>query len=157
MMKLEFMHGLRMVAIVVIAVGGCSLGGFVDSRSPFALQAQAASSVRDGVYSGEQAKRGELLYAKHCASCHGAKLEGRNQAPPLAGPEFVMNWDGMPLSDLFEKIRTSMPADEPGRLSAQENAGVVALMLRENALPFGAADLPADVERLRQIRFEAGK
>lgn len=31
-------------------------------------------SVRDGVYTQEQAKRGEMLYATYCANCHGAEL-----------------------------------------------------------------------------------
>ena len=122
--------------------------------TPFALSAQSTSSVRDGVYSAGQAKRGETLYAKNCASCHGAKLEGRNQAPPLVGAEFVMNWDGQPLSELMEKIQTSMPADKPGSLSGKENADVIAFLLRENGLPPGATDLPSDTERLKQIRFE---
>jgi len=135
-----------------------SFGSGPDTRpTPFVLSAQSQSSVRDGVYSTDQAKRGEGLYAKACASCHGAKLEGRNQAPPLAGTEFVMNWDGQPLSELLEKIQTSMPADKPGSLSVKKNADVIAFLLRENGLPGGESDLPSDSERLMQIRFESGK
>lgn len=125
--------------------------------SVFVLQAQAPSSTKDGVYTEPQAKRGEALYAKNCASCHGARLEGKNQAPPLAGGEFAMNWNDQPLSDLFDKMQTSMPADKPGSLSVKENADVLALILRENALAAGAKELSADPAELKQIKFLAGK
>ena len=36
------------------------------------LAAQASRSVWDGVYTDEQAKRGQTLYGKECSSCHGA-------------------------------------------------------------------------------------
>ncbi|MEQ1886671.1 MAG: c-type cytochrome [Bryobacteraceae bacterium] len=121
------------------------------------LHAQAPSSTKDGVFTADQAKRGDALYATHCASCHGVKYEGRNQAPPLAGPEFAMNWDGQPLSDLLEKMQTSMPGDKPGSLSARENADILAAMLRENGFPAGSAELPADGADLKGITFTAGK
>jgi mono/diheme cytochrome c family protein len=147
---------LRKMGITVVFVIGAS--GASNSRpTPFVLGAQSRSSVRDGVYSAEQARRGDALYAKNCASCHGAKLEGHNQAPPLSGAEFVMNWDGQPLSELMERIQTSMPADKPGSLSAKESAEAIALLLRENGLPAGESDLPADAERLKQIRFEGAR
>ena len=37
---------------------------------------QPTASVWDGVYTEEQAGRGQALYAKECASCHGASLSG---------------------------------------------------------------------------------
>jgi len=117
----------------------------------------AQASVWDGIYSAEQARKGEALYRQECASCHGEKLEGRGQAPPLTGGDFTMDWNGMTLDDLFEKIQTSMPADKPGQLSREQNASLLAYILGANKFPAGAADLPTDSERLRQIRFEAAK
>ena len=128
-----------------------------QTGSVFVLWAQAPSSTKDGVYTPDQAKRGEALYAKNCASCHGTKLEGKNQAPPLASGEFAMNWNDQPLSDLFDKMQTSMPADKPGSLSAKENADILALLLRENALVAGTKELSADPAELKQIKFLAGK
>src|ERR1700704_4737483 len=121
------------------------------------LQGQAPASVRDGVYSSEQARRGESLYRLECASCHGEKLEGRGQAPPLTGDEFVMDWNGMTVGDLFEKMQTSMPADQPGHLSREQNAMLLAYILSSNMYPSGSADLPADANRLRLIRFESSQ
>jgi mono/diheme cytochrome c family protein len=132
-------------------------------RSTVALGAVAAgliwaqASVWDGIYSVEQARKGEALYRQECASCHGEKLEGRGQAPPLTGGDFTMDWNGMTVDDLFEKMQTSMPADKPGQLSREQNATLLAFILNANKFPAGAAELPTEGERLRQIRFEAAK
>src|SRR5713226_2466320 len=106
--------------------------------------AQSPASVWDGIYSAEQAKRGESLYVRECASCHGAMLEGRGQAPALAGAEFTANWNGMTVGDLFEKIRSSMPADQPGRLSGDENATILAFILSFNKFPAAITELSSD-------------
>ena len=42
----------------------------------FAFQEQQSTTVWDGVYTAEQAKRGAALYADNCASCHGLALGG---------------------------------------------------------------------------------
>ena len=57
-----------------------------------------------------QAARGQALYVKQCASCHGDDLKGA-QAPPLVGDAFSGNWRTQPLSALASKIRNTMPAD----------------------------------------------
>src|SRR5712691_1802306 len=64
----------------------------VLSLSAAAQQAPPARSVWDGVYTAEQSKRGEPLYAQHCASCHGTMLEGGEMAPALTGGAFNANW-----------------------------------------------------------------
>ena len=117
--------------------------------------AQSTTSVWDGVYSDQQAGRGAALYQTACASCHGDKLQGKGQTPALTGSDFIMNWNGMTVGDLFEKMQTSMPADKPGSLSREQNASLVAYLLGANKFPSGAAGLSSDTERLRQIRFEA--
>ena len=117
--------------------------------------AQSPVSVWDGVYSDGQAGRGAALYQTACASCHGDKLQGKGQTPALTGSDFVMNWNGMMLGDLFDKIQTSMPADKPGSLSREQNASLVAYLLSANKFPSGKAELSSEAERLRQIRFEA--
>ena len=131
-----------------VALGAITLG---------LIWAQAQASVWDGIYSAEQARKGEALYRQECASCHGEKLEGRGQAPPLTGADFIMDWNGMTVGDLFEKMQTSMPADQPGHLSREQNATLLAFILSANQFPAGAAELSTDGERLQQIRFEAAK
>ena len=116
--------------------------------------AQSPASVWDGVYSDAQAARGAALYQTACASCHGDKLQGKGQTPALTGSDFVMNWNGMTVGDLFDKMQTSMPADKPGSLSREQNATLVAYLLNANNFPSGTTELANDAERLRQIRFE---
>ncbi len=117
--------------------------------------AQSPVSVWDGVYSVQQAERGAALYQTACASCHGDKLQGKGQTPALTGSDFVMDWSGMTVGDLFDKMQTSMPADKPGSLRREENASLIAYLLSANKFPSGATELSSDAERLRQIRFEA--
>ena len=118
---------------------------------------QPARSIWDGVYTPEQAKRGSALYAQNCASCHGPQLNGGEAAPPLAGIEFAGNWNGLTLGDLFERIRTSMPADDPAKLSAQQKADILAHMLSVGMFPAGMSDLSRETPVLAQIKFEATK
>ncbi len=113
----------------------------------------AQSSVWDGVYTNAQAARGEALYKSNCASCHGGKLEGQGQAPALAGEEFSKSWKGMTLGDLFDTMRTTMPADRPGELSKQQNADILAFILKSNQYPAGAKELPADTDALNKIQI----
>ena len=87
--------------------------------------AGAAQSVWDGVYTAEQAKRGQPIYNKYCASCHGEQLTGGEDSPPLTGGAFLANWNGLTVGDLFERIRVSMPQDRPGRLTRQQNADIL--------------------------------
>src|SRR5580693_10188137 len=114
-------------------------------------------SVWDGVFTAEQAKRGETLYANNCASCHGSALGGGESAPPLSGGEFFANWNGLTLGDLFDRIRVSMPADRPGKLSREQHADVLAFMLSVNQFPAGKMELEHQSEVLKQIRFESEK
>jgi len=122
-----------------------------------AIYAQPAASVWDGVYSQEQANRGRALYGQNCASCHGSALDGSGTAPPLAGADFKGNWNGQSVDDLFEKIQTSMPADQPGKLSREQNADILAFLLTSNGFPAGSKGLPTDAAALAKIRFEAAK
>jgi mono/diheme cytochrome c family protein len=123
----------------------------------FILGAQGAASVWDGIYSAAQAKSGEALYAINCASCHGKTLQGEGQAPPLVGSEFLMNWNGATVGELFEKMQTSMPADKPGSLNPEQTASILAFMLNTGKFPAGPNALPAHAESLRRIRFESAK
>jgi len=132
-----------------------------------ATQAQSPASVWDAVYSTNQSRRGEALYKRDCAPCHGESLEGNAQTdrgqrlermlPPLSGDVFKGTWNGRPLSDLFDKIRKTMPRDEQGRLTPKDTAEILAYLLKFNEFPAGKTDLPADASALTEIQFEAVK
>ena len=118
-----------------------------------AVNGQETKSVWDGVYTAEQAKRGEALYGQHCASCHGATLLGAEEAPALTGPEFSGNWTGLTVGDLYDRIRMSMPADDPGKVSGQQKVDIIAYMLRVGAFPAGMTELPRDQQILTTIKY----
>ena len=116
-----------------------------------------AKTTQDGVYTAVQAKRGDTIYGASCSSCHAADLSGSGQASPLAGKEFSAAWNGVPLSDLFERIRATMPADAPGTLTPAEVADVIAFILNKADLPAGQTGLAADPADLKAITFMAQK
>jgi len=116
-----------------------------------AAHAQQARTVMEGVHTWEQATRGQAVYKDRCASCHGATLEGA-QGPPLAGDQFIRVWGG-PLSDLISKIRNTMPANDPGKLTRQQSVDIVAYMLQVAKFPAGQTELSADEAVLTQITF----
>lgn len=120
-------------------------------------QEQPSRSVWDGVYTQEQAHRGRELYGQHCAACHGESLEGVEMAPALTGGDFLDKWTGQTVGDLFERIRTTMPQNKPGRLSRDVNVDITAYILSANDFPAGKTDLPRDTLILKQIRIDATK
>jgi mono/diheme cytochrome c family protein len=132
---------MRRIGVVGVAIAaGLSL-----------TAAQTQKTTWDKIYTAEQAARGEKLYADNCASCHGDTLGGVEMAPPLAGDVFNSNWEGVPLSDLLERMRISMPANNPGSLSRAQNADILAHMLKFGNFPAG--DAPLDAATLSQIKF----
>jgi alcohol dehydrogenase (cytochrome c) len=114
-------------------------------------------TTQDGIYAVAQAKRGQTLYAQTCASCHAPDLSGGGQASSLTGSDFNAAWNDMPLRDLFERIRATMPADAPGTLKPAEVADILAFLLQKAAFPAGDADLPADASKLEGMKFVAPK
>ncbi|MEO8098145.1 MAG: c-type cytochrome [Acidobacteriota bacterium] len=114
-------------------------------------------TVWDAVYTSEQATRGEALYTSTCAGCHGNSLQGGESAPPLSGVEFFSNWNTLSVGDLFERVRVSMPLNKPGSLNREQNAAIVAYVLRFSKFPAGSAELPQRTEMLNDIRIEMYK
>lgn len=112
---------------------------------------QARRTIWDGVYTTEQATRGEQVYADYCAACHGDGLNGVESAPALTGLEFYANWEGQTLDGLFDRMRTSMPQDKPGSLSRAQNADILAYVLRVGGYPAGDTPLEGQAGALAQI------
>src|SRR5688500_16421529 len=92
-----------------------------------AAQPQPAST---SVFTADQATVGQSAYQTACARCHQPDLRGSMDAPPLAGTNFFNAWRGRSTTDLYNKIITSMPVDNPGSLPAQAVTSIVAYILR---------------------------
>ena len=109
--------------------------------------AQGRKTVWDKVYTSEQAALGKVEYDMVCAGCHGNDLSGRDgggQGPELAGAAFRKKWDLQSVNQLFTEIKTRMPRNQPGTLSADAYLNVVAYVLESNKFPAGDQDLVAD-------------
>jgi S-disulfanyl-L-cysteine oxidoreductase SoxD len=142
-----------LAAGVLWCAGGAHAKGVLPQEAP----SPESRSVWDGVFTEEQAKRGQPLYKKECATCHADTLIGGGGAAALTGGTFLSNWNGLTLGDLFDRIRKTMPQSDPGRLTRQQDADILAYILSFNKFPAGKTELPRQTEFLREIRFEATK
>jgi mono/diheme cytochrome c family protein len=120
------------------------------------LLAQGTTTA-DGVGTDAQVKRGADVYSMQCAACHDAQLAGSGTAPALVGTDFAANWKDENVGALFERIRATMPADNPGSLKRDQVADLVAFILNFNKYPTSPKELPTDVEALKAIKITAPK
>jgi mono/diheme cytochrome c family protein len=135
------------VSVVVFA--------FADWISVSAQQAPAqpaapSRTVKDGVYTAAQAQRGQAIFKDKCVPCHGASLGG-DVGPSLTGDDFNSDWNYLPVSDLVNKIRTTMPQNAPGTLSREQATDLVSYILQVDKFPAGRAELSSSEEALKTI------
>src|SRR4029079_1131376 len=107
-----------------------------------ALVAGAGQQPPPPVFNASQAASGTSVYAASCASCHMADLAGRNEAPQLAGNNFMNTWRNRSTKDLFEFIQSTMPPTGEN-LSAAQYLAVTAYILQANGAAAGEAALTA--------------
>jgi len=120
---------------------------FVTSGIARARQASETAdggTVLDGVYTAEQAEQGGAVFHSVCTLCHALNefVYGTHQ-PVAKFPN---------LGDMFLRISSQMPMDNPGGLSFQEYAAIVSYILEQNGYPAGETELPADISKLTPIR-----
>jgi mono/diheme cytochrome c family protein len=134
-----------------VALG--AIGGRPVPAAPRTADQDSTRTIWSGVYAAAQAKRGESIADKTCTPCHGPDLAGGQDGPSLVGPDVLQAWSSMTLGELFDRIRTAMPADAPRSLSAQDAADVLAYLISVDKCPAGDKELPADQDALNQIRI----
>ncbi len=105
--------------------------------------AEVTKTIWDGVYTAAQAARGEVVVAQNCGICHSSN--------EWVGTMFISSWSGRPVGALHTQIRTTMPFDAPGRLSAAQYTDIVAYMLKLNNAPVGESELPSSDDALNTI------
>lgn len=101
-------------------------------------------SAADGAYTTTQAAAGEELFGQICGNCHSPSQ--------FHGSAFLKYWSGRPVYELFDQLRVTMPLDNPGGLSSDQYASVIAYILKLNDYPAGEEALPSG-EALKRIRF----
>jgi cytochrome c5 len=122
-------------------------------------QPPGRQSVWDGVYTDDQARRGEAHYARSCESCHGADLSGNpvDEIPALAWDAFLLHWNDKTIKDLFDSIKRAMPQDKPGSLNARAYVDVIAYLLQVNKFPSGPKEIGLNPDVLANIVIERTK
>lgn len=136
------------LALLAGAVGTLT---FVGLPTRGELSASAPRTTWDSVFSDSQATRGGTLYASACATCHGASLAGTDSAAELAGKAFLGNWDGLTLDQLYDKIYTSMPPENPKSIPREQIADILAYVLSQNKFPAGNQPLSESADQLKEI------
>jgi mono/diheme cytochrome c family protein len=138
-----------MTASAVVAVEVCLATAWQISTA----DAKAKRSVRDGVYTEAQAKRGKDQFEYSCARCHLSTLEGDpgRDVPALVGEDFLADWRNHPVGDLFVSISKSMPADSPATLDAATYVDILVYILQVNKFPAGNEELGPEMRRLESI------
>src|ERR1700681_1701398 len=135
--------------LAIVALIGMTAAGM------FRTVSAQEKSQWDGVYSEDQAKRGEPMYQQYCASCHRPDMRCGGGGAGLAGGEFSSNWNDLTLGQLFDRMRTSMPQNNPGSLSRQQCADILAFILNKGNAPVGQTELPTQSEVLGMIKYVA--
>src|SRR4051812_34068882 len=126
------MRGLKALLLV---------SGAVAAAFGVAIATAQPQPAANGVFTNDQVAIGQTTFQTICAKCHQPDLRGGAEAPPLAGAGFMNAWRGRTTNDLYTKIQSSMPADNPRTLSDQAVESLVAFILRQNGAPAGARAL----------------
>jgi len=167
-MKPQWLDRLAWAAALALPVAFASSGPPLGGAPSPGVVASAAQNgprtVWDGVYTGEQAKRGEDAYKLSCGYCHRDDLaggffdDGTGRAPALAGvrafdSSFSERWSGRSVGEMLTEIGSIMPLDAPGSLTLPVYTDIIAYLLSKNDAPAGPSELPPDIEALGQIRI----
>jgi hypothetical protein len=142
---------MRVVGLLAAAIAAGTLLGH-PLRTTTGVK-EPTRSVWDSVYTDSQALRGDSLYQTACGKCHSATLAGTDDGTPLTGASFLSNWNGQTLGDLYDRIRNSMPPDNPSSIPRGQVADILAYMLAGNHFPSGRVVLSDDAARLKDVKF----
>jgi cytochrome c5 len=127
------MSTVQRIVLLATAAFSTALGGAL-----LQAQAPAAKTLWDGIYSEAQASRGNQVFSSTCTNCHTLAAEGNR---PLSGQKFWDSYAQKTVGDLFNFMQKNMPNGNGGSLSETTYADLVALVLKSNGVPAGAADL----------------
>ena len=147
---------------IALALAACAAvtGLTAFSRAPrTAVLSAFDKTTWDSVYTDAQAARGDSLYKATCAKCHGPTLKGTDNGDggPLVEKQFLDSWNGMTLDQLFSKIYTTMPSDNPKTIAQKDVADIMAYLLAQNHFPSGSAALTENLDQLKTIKLATSK
>src|SRR5262245_56844361 len=133
-----------------LAILALSTAALICGTGP--IQAQDTRSTSTGVFTEEQARKGEAAYQRVCASCHVTDLHSTEaEAPDLTEGPFKFGWQGKTIAERFEIIRNTMPPGRGASLDDQTYLDIVTYILRFNNIPAGNQALQPNIDILKEI------
>jgi mono/diheme cytochrome c family protein len=151
-------YGTGWVAFTLDSTGTIqvpALGSGATSQAGSAALAAAVGSpgsapIQDPGSASEKVQQGKSIFQAKCARCHGTELEGPT---PLRGDSFQQQWDGRTARDLYSRMITTMPLDDPGSLSEPEAVRLALYCLTVNGVRFGQGSIES-AAALNDIKLE---
>ena len=122
-------------------ITGSAIGAFVLLTVVSAQDAKKTSW--DGVYTEEQAARGQKSFKAICGYCHGDDLNGGETGPALIASFFRVRWRGQTVADMFDAISSTMPKTAPGTLKPQEYVDIDRKSTRLNSSHIQKSRMPS--------------
>lgn len=150
--------GVALAALCLVALPIATSLAQDAEQAEEAVQEDGEAAAQDGdaaelspiTFTAPQAIGGGGNYARSCASCHGAELEG-SAGPALSGDNF--SWLDRPVADLHAYIQDLMPADAPGSLSDAQVSTIIAFMAQKQGMEAGDEPISTDPADLESVRF----
>ena len=121
-MRFRFGLAAAVLGFVVIAAGCESTPSEPAPPTPQAAATRPAP-----------ASEGEILYARQCAACHGAALEG-GSALSLTAASFQRDFGSV--FDLYNYLNEAMPMNAPGSLTEDQYLRVIEHILERRGVAF---------------------
>ena len=129
----------------------------IGSSSAFAFALACGGGAGGGnaaaPHPADQVAWGQQLYGEHCAGCHGDQGQGKGNAPPVVGkaalpldPPATAKFRKVQFhtaKDVFDWVKANMPPKNPGSLSDDEYAAILAFDLKANGVDMTGKKLDA--------------
>ena len=101
-------------------------------KSPWIWILCCAAAAQPAPFTTAQSAAGQAIYQTHCAACHLPNLSGRNEAPQLAGGNFINTWGRRSTRDLLINMQSTMPPSNRGGLGEDAYLQLAAFILEAN-------------------------
>lgn len=145
-------------SLVLAALAVAAAPALAQNDAARAYGTATTTNIWAGVYTDQQAAQGQKFYAAACGDCHGEHLEGDpgQGFPAVAGPGFMVEWDGQTMADLVRHIHTR-PNDNPSDMDPLTAVEMAAFILNQNGVPSGKIPLSTDAKEEAKILFTQDK
>ena len=119
---------------------------FVLAPALVSAQGDPADKAQAGTVSEVQVQRGQAAFRTVCSTCHTVQQ--------FVSSEFARTWSEKPVFDLFEQLRSTMPQDNPGKLTRQQYIDIVTYLLKSNGAASGDQEIAPDDDALKQAKVK---